>query len=150
MTKEEEMIKARLAEELREMEEVEEEQRATAGREKEEMVNTAKKDCFARLTQVKKENEEREREAREEAEVKEAKLVLESQEIVKKKVAEKEALIKTRKEEGCKVKKNSLILCLHFLVRPPHRRFSCAGKTFPLGILHKKMCKKYSKRHIKG
>ena len=50
MTKEEEMINARLAKELREMEEVEEERRAAAGREKEEMINTAKKDGFARLT----------------------------------------------------------------------------------------------------
>ena len=40
--------------------------------------------------------------------MKEAKLVLESQEIVKKKVAEKEALIKIRKEEGCKVRKKIL------------------------------------------
>ena len=84
----------KLAEELRAMVKEEEERRAAAGREKEDTINAVRKESFARLSRVKKENEKREKVTKAGAEQKETKLVLESKERVEKAMAEQEALIK--------------------------------------------------------
>ena len=102
MAREEEMLKERLAEELRGMVEEEEERRAAAGREKEEAMNAAREDSIARLNQFRRENEERERSARAAAEEKEAKLWKESERRVQKRIAEQKALVdvlKTRQRK---------------------------------------------------